>query len=609
MLLERGAPVDDSTLRGPCPYRHMTALAYASANGSAPIVKMLIDAGADLNYCDAVDGITPLQAAVASEVPHQCVELLLASPEVDVWHPGCSNRGANALVIAFINNDHIIIDRLISHIWGTLGRWYTEPGLAAYSDTRYIDESLEVMSTNINIPAAESYCPTAVRSAEMLGQLLHLESQLQALRAIPCHESIAKDIFEAAVDTHKTKLAAEVLQYDIQIPLEMSTRCLDSLMNDVNNWHMSGLAEILDLIRVVLASQASRWGDARGAGLVGSALRAYYYCENSPNAQTRDPMNLSALSDVIKALVSFGVDVNSSTVYQPTVPLQLVVHNNDLANVSYWIDHGAALDEYGCVKQKAYLDIPAILAMTPLQRAAYLGNVDIVETLLLHGADLNYPPSADGYSALGAACGQGNLNVVKKLIAAKVDVNAFANSKGESSLAIAARTGNQDIVLELIHSAANVNMAATDNDYSRTALQAACGAGHLDIVTILVNNNADVNAVAGSRYGATALQATAIKGYFKICQMLIGCGAKVSAPASPHEGRTAIDGAAEMGRLDIVKFLLDRYDGDENIADVCGRARWFARKQGHMIVDELLATYKQSAPGTNHVLPPGLRRE
>ena len=146
----------------------------------------------------------------------------------------------------------------------------------------------------------------------------------------------------------------------------------------------------------------------------------------------------------------------------------------------------------------------------PLQYAAERGNIELVQILLVAGADIN-AAAADNYgrTALQTAAEQGNIELVHILLAAGADVNAAAaDIWGRTALQAAAGKGNIELVHVLLAAGADVNGAAADN-YGRTALQAAAGQGNIELVHVLLAAGADVNAAAADEWGLTALQAAA----------------------------------------------------------------------------------------------------
>ncbi|KAL2821660.1 ankyrin repeat-containing domain protein [Aspergillus granulosus] len=168
---------------------------------------------------------------------------------------------------------------------------------------------------------------------------------------------------------------------------------------------------------------------------------------------------------------------------------------------------------------------------TPLQYAARLGRLDVVRTLLRHGANVNAAaPKAKLYFGYPPV----------------------------------------------------------------TALQAATVTGDQELIDLLLAAGADVNAAPSPDGGATALQLAAIKGYLPIAQRLLEAGAQVDAWRARVAGRTALEGAAEHGRLDMVQFLLENGARTfDDGACQYHRAMGFARKNGHRTVLRLLEDWEE----------------
>ncbi|KAE9373917.1 ankyrin, partial [Stipitochalara longipes BDJ] len=125
-----------------------------------------------------------------------------------------------------------------------------------------------------------------------------------------------------------------------------------------------------------------------------------------------------------------------------------------------------------------------------------------------------------------------------------------------------------------------------------TALQMASRDGSKEIVELLLEEGADVNAPPAREFGATALQFAAIKGLLGIACVLLQYDADVNAPAAEVDGRTALEGAAEYGRIDMVQLLLNSganvfQDGQEQYENAMRRAS----ENGHHAVKRLLELY------------------
>lgn len=90
----------------------------------------------------------------------------------------------------------------------------------------------------------------------------------------------------------------------------------------------------------------------------------------------------------------------------------------------------------------------------------------------------------------------------------------------------------------------------------RTALQHAVDKKNMEMVTLLINAGANINAPAAMDSGATALQIASIQGSIPMMEYLISQGADPYAAGAARHGRTALQGAAEHGRKDAVELLL-----------------------------------------------------
>jgi ankyrin repeat protein len=97
---------------------------------------------------------------------------------------------------------------------------------------------------------------------------------------------------------------------------------------------------------------------------------------------------------------------------------------------------------------------------------------------------------------------------------------------------------------------------AQGEKYGRTALHLAAMNGHLEIVKLLLEHGADVNAKTKEGYGYTALHSAASNGHLEIVKLLLEHGADVNAKTK-YGGYTALHSATMNGHLEIVKLLLE----------------------------------------------------
>lgn len=118
-----------------------------------------------------------------------------------------------------------------------------------------------------------------------------------------------------------------------------------------------------------------------------------------------------------------------------------------------------------------------------------------------------------------------------------------------------------------------------------TPLVAASTCGSAEIVTLLLDNGADVNGFGGLIFGH-ALQAASFHGYEQIVKLLIDRGASINDRRSGND--TALMSACEAGHISIVRFLLDKGADMNIIGGGYGTALQAASERGHYSIVELL---------------------
>ncbi|XP_073509569.1 protein fem-1 homolog B [Phyllobates terribilis] len=120
---------------------------------------------------------------------------------------------------------------------------------------------------------------------------------------------------------------------------------------------------------------------------------------------------------------------------------------------------------------------------------------------------------------------------------------------GATALWCAAGAGHYEVVKLLVGHGANVNHTTVTNS---TPLRAACFDGRLDIVQFLVENDANIS--IANKYDNTCLMIAAYKGHTDVVRYLLEQLADPNSRA--HCGATALHFAAEAGHLDIVRELV-----------------------------------------------------
>ena len=257
---------------------------------------------------------------------------------------------------------------------------------------------------------------------------------------------------------------------------------------------------------------------------------------------------------------------------------------------------------------------PEILAVSPLAHYAAINwawharhaekgpieNATLLGTELLmseRGGLLNWIRIAnpDCYSRENLSCASvdlapkiyyaslvGLLKQVNMLIDGGMDINAEGGRYG-NALRVASHEGYKDVVQVLLDNGADVD--AVGEGCQSTALQIASEKGYGNVVKILLDKGADVNALDAST--GSALQLASENGHESVVKLLLDQGAYVDATGEETHG-TALQLASENGYGNVVKMLLDK-GADVDALDVWkGSALQRASRNGDEIVVKML---------------------
>ena len=195
-------------------------------------------------------------------------------------------------------------------------------------------------------------------------------------------------------------------------------------------------------------------------------------------------------------------------------------------------------------------------ACSDIHSAAYNGDIESVEELLNDGEDIN-EMDEEGNTLLHIAVLKGDVRLVKLLVEKGADVNIESKSEMTSientirPLCLAAYLKNYDIVKVLVENKADVN---AKNGVSKiTALHWSARKGEFKITELLIKNGADVNACTGS--GITPLSDTALnnKNPAKIAKLLLKHGADPN--IDPENVFSALKYAYIHGNVELVELL------------------------------------------------------
>ena len=182
---------------------------------------------------------------------------------------------------------------------------------------------------------------------------------------------------------------------------------------------------------------------------------------------------------------------------------------------------------------------------------------------------------------IGAAAKSGDLELTKKVLSV---VEIDSDDDLDLALVEASHAGSTDIVSLLLDKGADVNAQDADG---YTALSIASRNGHTEVVKLLLDKGADVNVQDAD--GDTALIWASRNGHTEVVKLLLDKGADIN--AKDKYGDTALILASRKGHTEIVKVLLNA-GADINAKYNAGNtALILASEKGHTEIVELLKQY------------------
>ena len=179
-------------------------------------------------------------------------------------------------------------------------------------------------------------------------------------------------------------------------------------------------------------------------------------------------------------------------------------------------------------------------------------NRDRVDSLLAQERDLVYARNDLGATPLMKAARYGEPDMVELLLKAKPDVDAQTDT-GATALLRTAEAGKTENAALLLRHGADPDIKEASQAWA--PIQCAAYYGRLEIIKLLVQHKADVNATG--KYGQTALhwsmRAVTWENQKEIAEFLITSGVKVN--HKDKKGKTALQMAARRSSEGVPELL------------------------------------------------------
>jgi ankyrin repeat protein len=280
--------------------------------------------------------------------------------------------------------------------------------------------------------------------------------------------------------------------------------------------------------------------------------------------------------DVMRQLISAGANVDQAGLIG--TPLQVAVAAQDVDAIKLLLENDATVDKMDDYKY------------TALCRAAELGDLDIARLLIKHGADVNglSPDTAPLLVATLKRTAAVALGGETQPPASTDPENEPGDDDGTATVE-KEEPGHLEVIQLLLAHDADANIQSTNG---RTALLYACATKDRKLITVLVDNGADINHQAAA--GTPLLVATRAKDR-SLIEFLISKGADVNRVGA--DKKSVLQSAVTGHDLDFVRFLISVGAGDQYLQ---GSAK---ELHGKKRVDAVLVALASEFPkGMNRML-------
>ncbi|XP_017569153.1 ankyrin repeat and SOCS box protein 15 isoform X2 [Pygocentrus nattereri] len=292
----------------------------------------------------------------------------------------------------------------------------------------------------------------------------------------------------------------------------------------------------------------------------------------SCKCQIMDADDVDEDEQLLNYAIQMSLEESYSNAFPASVENQKIldaIKRGDLFTLQEMSDYPAAFTE---VDAKGWY---------PLHRAAVQQSVQVLEMVLYASYRLSLDEETeDGETPLTLAIQAGLVEIVRTLLAHGASPHR-TNRKNESPLLLAVRTDEYDIVLALLTRGTQVNQVCLKK---WTAMHEAAKVGSTDILKLLLEHGGQVSETDQS--GVTPMGIAAEYAQAEVLDILIHNGADVNAQAP--NGDSVLYDAAGSGNPDCVDLLLQN-GANPNIPNLSSQLPIHrAAYEGHFLVLKIL---------------------
>ena len=195
--------------------------------------------------------------------------------------------------------------------------------------------------------------------------------------------------------------------------------------------------------------------------------------------------------DLVKILIDHGAKIQAKDNFERT-GFSLACEEGHFELVKLLINHGAVINTSDDRKR------------TGFSYACQEGHFEIVTLLIELGVSID-DKCQSGFTPLMYACHYGHIEIVKLLLKSGVNMEE-KNNAGQTAFLLAVNIGNKKLVELLIEFGVNIHETLhipwwytdtypyqDDEIVAENPLKTACSLGHIDVIKLLIQSNADIN--------------------------------------------------------------------------------------------------------------------
>jgi ankyrin repeat protein len=576
LLLSAGARVNemnfnDADLDHKC--RKETALHQAVRTSNTGLVQILLNAGA-IAFSPFSEVPSQSGSQYQDNFSYNTANLLVQYPNTEIAGLLCTadpsaifKYGTNFFQSAIQSNDIDLARVLVNagvDVNGVPVGSFRETALqhAISAGNFELAKVLLNCGANVNAPPGGKHSRTALQSAldrgsiELVQVLLNHGANVNTLLG----DSYKSTALQSAVDRGSMELVQVLLSHGADVNAHPSKLSRTALQTAVDGGSM-------ELVQVLLSHGADV--NARPSKLSRTALQT---------AVDGGSMEL------VQVLLSHGADIHAPGTMEYGTALQLAAQAGHVEVVKLLL-HFTKIRDVEANPSRHYLDSDIASndwKCTMLPAAAKGGLLEIVRLLLTEGADINTVPPGTRYgTALQEAIGQKDLNMIHLLLHYRADpnipgpvwVSRVWGWRTGTALQTAVDTKSLELIRILVEAGARADVLSGACEDKRTPLEAAIenfeGEDLTVVVRLLLAAGADVNTAciqseeAGHSRKITMLPAMVQTGNMQLVKVLLEAGADVNAVSTywdrkngPTSLKSSLQHAVALADLEMSKILL-----------------------------------------------------